>query len=73
MKAKVPVTSVTVATTKFLFGMLCNCAVDVDVGTGDFLFHTCDRTCLRARAAMVKGKWHFHTLAQGKCSMFDHH
>ena len=35
MKAKVKVNSAAFATTKFLFGM-CNCTVDIDVGTGDF-------------------------------------
>ena len=39
------VTCVAVVTAKFLFGM-CNCTVDSDVGTGDFLlmlgiFHMC--------------------------------
>ena len=34
-KQKVAVTSVAVATTKFLLGM-CDCTVDNDVGTGDF-------------------------------------
>ena len=38
-------TGVAVATTKFLFGM-CDCTVDIDVGTGDFslvlgILHVC--------------------------------
>ena len=60
MKAKVTVTSVAVATTKFLLGMY-TCTVDSDVGTGVFslvleILHVldmrmCDRTCLWAWTA----------------------
>ena len=32
---KVTITNAAVATAKFLFGM-CDCTVDIDVGTGDF-------------------------------------
>ena len=51
------VTSVTVATTKFLFGM-CDCTVDSDVGTEDFslvlrILHVCGKA--RVRSHMSPG------------------
>ena len=55
MKANVTVTSVTVVTMKFVFG-ICNCMVDSDIRMGEFwlvlgILHGC--TCLLAWTAMV--------------------
>ena len=56
-KQNVTVTSVAVATTKFLFGM-CDCAVDHDVGTGNFsivkgLLHVCRHAHVRSHVLPV--------------------